>query len=163
MTLAVLVDGNNAFAFNLYQVLRESSGNVFFSPYSISEALAMTYAGARGQTEKIMGDALKFSLPQDRLHPAFNRLDLELKQRGKEAKGKDREGFRLHVVNAIWGQKGYQFLAQFLDTLAVNYGAGLRILDFIKEPEQCRITINEWVSDQTEGRIKDLIPQGAID
>ena len=123
----------------------------------------MTYAGARGETEKDMSGALDFTLSQDRLHPAFNSLDLQLKQRGQGAKGKDEEGFRLHVVNAIWGQKDYEFLAQFLDVLAQNYGAGLRILNFINETEQSRLAINKWVSDQTEERIKDLVPQGAID
>jgi len=160
--LAMLVDGNNAFAFNLYKVLRQKEANLFYSPYSISEALAMTYAGARGDTEKDMAEALNFNLSQDRLHPAFNSLDLQLKQRGEGAKGKDDEGFRLHVVNAIWGQKDYTFLTSFLDVLGQNYGAGLRILDFINETEKSRITINKWVSDQTEERIKDLVPQGAI-
>ena len=160
--LATMVDGNNAFAFNLYQVLRQKESNLFYSPYSISEALAMTYAGARGETEKDMAEALHFILSQDRLHPAFNSLDLQLKQRGEGAKGKDDEGFRLHVVNAIWGQKDYKFLGEFLDVLAQNYGAGLRILDFVNETEQSRLTINKWVSDQTEERIKDLVPQGAI-
>lgn len=160
--LAMLVDGSNAFAFNLYQTLRQRGANLFYSPYSISEALTMTYAGARGETEKDMAEVLTFSLSPDRLHPAFNSLDLQLKQRGQGAKGKDEEGFRLHVVNAIWGQKDYKFLAPFLDVLAQNYGAGLRILDFINETEQSRLTINKWVSDQTEERIKDLVPQGAI-
>ncbi|MBI2848451.1 MAG: serpin family protein [Chloroflexi bacterium] len=157
-----LVDGSNNFAFDLYETLRERQGNLFYSPFSISEALAMTYAGARGDTEKSTADALGFTLPQERLHPAFNSLDLQLKQRGQGAKGKDGEGFRLHVVNALWGQKGYAFLDPFLDILAENYGAGLRILDFIAETEPSRVTINQWVSDQTEDRIKDLIPQGAI-
>ena len=160
--LAMLVDGNNAFAFNLYQTLRQKGANLFYSPYSISEALAMTYAGARGDTEKDMAEALNFSLSQDRLHPAFNSLDLQLKQRGEGAKGKDDEGFRLHIVNATWGQKDYTFLTSFLDVLGQNYGAGLRILDFINETEKSRITINKWVSDQTEERIKDLVPRGAI-
>ena len=161
--LATLVDGNSAFAFDLYQALRDTEGNLFYSPYSISLALAMTYAGAHGETERQMADTLHFLLPQDKLHPVFNSLDLELASRGQGAKGKDDEGFRLHIVNAIWGQKDYSFLPAFLDVLAENYGAGLRILDFITEPEQSRITINNWVSDQTEERIKDLIPQGAID
>jgi len=161
--MGTLVNGNNSFAFDLYQVLRQSGENLFYSPYSISEALAMTYAGARGGTEKDMAGALHFTLAQDRLHPAFNSLDLQLKQRGEGAKGKDNEGFRLNVVNAIWGQKDYQFLGQFLDVLAENYGAGLRLLDFISETEPSRIMINKWVSDQTEERIKDLIPQGVID
>jgi serpin B len=160
--LTALVDGNNAFAFNLYQLLKQTGGNLFYSPYSISEALAMTYAGARGETEKDMAEALNFTLSQDRLHPAFNSLDLQLKQRGQGAEGKNGAGFRLDVANAIWGQKGYQFLAQYLDVLAQNYGAGLRIVDFIKQTEQSRVTINQWVSDQTQGKIKDLIPPGVI-
>jgi serpin B len=160
--LATLVDSNNAFAFDLYQALIQTGSNLFYSPYSISEALAMTYAGARGETEKDMAEALNFTLSQDRLHPAFNSLDLQLKQRGQGAKSKDGEGFRLHVVNAIWGQKDYGFLAQYLDVLAQNYGAGLRIVDFVKETEQSRITINKWVSDQTDEKIKDLIPPEAI-
>ena len=161
--LATLVEGNSAFAFDLYQALRNTDGNLFYSPYSISLALAMTYAGARGGTEKQMADTLRFLIPQSQLHPACNSLDLQLAQRGQGAKGKDGEGFRLHIVNALWGQKDFKFLSEFLDLLAENYGAGLRTLDFIGAPEQSRITINNWVSDQTEERIKDLIPQGAID
>jgi serpin B len=161
--LATLVNGNSTFALDLYQAIKERGGNLFYSPYSISLALAMTYAGARGETEQQMADTLCFTLPQDRLHPAFNSLDIELSRRGEGAKGKDEKGFRLNVVNAIWGQKDYKFLSGFLDVLAENYGAGLRILDFASAPEESRITINNWVSDQTEGRIKDLIPQGLID
>jgi len=162
--LADLVNGNSAFAFGLYHLLREEKdGNLFYSPYSISLALAMTYGGARGETEQQMADTLHFTLPQDRLHPAFNDLDLELAKRGEGAQGKDGQGFRLNIVNAIWGQQGYKFLPEFLDTLAENYGAGLRLLDFAGNPEASRVTINDWVSDQTENRIKDLIPQGIID
>jgi serpin B len=159
---ALLVEGNSAFAFDLYQALREQEGNLFYSPHSISVALAMTYAGARGQTAAQMAATLQFLLEQDRLHPAFNWVDAELASRGEGAEGKDDEGFRLNIVNAIWGQKDYGFLTTFLDVLAENYGAGLRILDFMTEPEESRITINEWVSDQTEERIEDLIPEGVI-
>jgi len=160
---SLLVEGNSAFAFDLYQALREKDGNLFYSPHSISLALAMTYAGARGETAQQMADTLHFNLSQDNLHPAFNNLDIELSERGLGAQGKDDEGFRLNIVNAIWGQKDYSFLPTFLDVLAENYGAGLRTLDFIKETEKSRVTINDWVSDQTEGRIEDLIPQGVID
>lgn len=159
---ASLVEGNSAFAFELYQALKGEEGNLFYSPYSISLALAMTYAGARGETAEQMAAALHFILEQERLHPAFNWLDAELARRGEGAKGKDGEGFRLNIVNAIWGQKDYEFLSDFLDVLAENYGAGLRILDFIKEAEKSRIIINNWVSKQTEGRIENLIPPGAI-
>ncbi|HDN78929.1 MAG: serpin family protein [Chloroflexi bacterium] len=163
--LAELVSGNNAFALDLYQALREKEGNLFYSPFSISLALAMTYAGARGETERQMADTLHFTLPQNRLHPAFNALELELTQRGKatgEQAEKSEEGFQLHIANAIWGQEGYKFLPEFLDTLAENYGAGIRLLDFQKAPEKSRQVINDWVSKQTEGKIKDLIPKGLI-
>lgn len=166
--LAAVANGNNAFAFDLYRLIRQEkqASNVFYSPYSISLALAMTYAGSRGQTEQQMTQALHL-LPQARLHPALNRLDLELAQRGKGAggkvaQGKDGQGFRLNIANALWGQKSYPFLPEFLDLLAENYGAGLRLLDFA-DPESSRATINKWVSDQTEGRIKNLIPPGVLD
>ena len=160
---ALLVEGNSAFALALYQALKGQKGNLFYSPYSISLALAMTYAGARGETAEQMADTLHFFLEQERLHPAFNWLDAELASRGEGAQGKDGEGFRLNIVNAIWGQKDYEFLTEFLDVLAENYGAGLRILDFITETEASRLAINQWVSDQTEGRIEELIPEGVLD
>jgi len=95
--LVTLVDGNNAFTFDLYEAIKEGDGNIFYSPYSISLALAMAYAGARGETEQQMADTLCFTLSQDRLHPAFNSLDIELASRGEGAKGKDEEGFRLNL------------------------------------------------------------------
>lgn len=161
--LALQVEGNSRFAFDLYHQLRQGDDNLFYSPYSISLALAMTYAGARGETEKQMADTLHFNLDQGRLHSVFNGLDIELNKRGEGAKGKDEEGFRLNIVNAIWGQEGYEFLSPFLDALAENYGAGLRTLDYVGAPEESRITINDWVSDQTNAKIKDLIAQGIID
>jgi len=162
---AELVGGNSAFAFDLYHLLKEKEGeeNLFYSPYSISLALAMTYAGARGETGQQMADTLHYTLPQDRLHPAFNHLDLELASRGEGAEGKDDGGFRLNIANTIWGQEDYTFLPEYLDTLALNYGAGMQLVDFIGDSEASRIAINNWVSDQTEGRIKDLIPKGVID
>jgi serpin B len=160
--LDLLIEGNSAFTFDLYQALKEQDGNLFYSPHSVSVALAMTYAGARGETAEQMAATLQFLLEQERLHPAFNWLDAELASRGEGGQGRDGKGFRLNIVNAMWGQKDYSFLPDFLDILAENYGAGLRILDFINETEESRLAINDWVSDQTEGRIEDLIPQGAI-
>ncbi len=162
--LSAVAEGNSAFAFDLYQRLVEEQGdqNLFYSPYSISLALAMTYAGARGETEQQMADAIHYTLPHERLHPAFNALDQALESRGKGAEGKDDKGFRLNIANAIWGQEGYPFLDAFLDTLAMNYGAGLRVLDFVEAPEKARVTINEWVSEKTEGKIEELIPRGVI-
>ena len=161
--MATLVDGNSEFAFDLYQVLKEGGGNLFYSPYSISVALAMTISGARGETEGQMADTLNFTLPQDSIHPVFNGLDMDLNSRGKGARGKDGGAFRLNIVNARWGQKNLKFLPEFLDVLSENYGSGLRILDFAAEPEPSRITINDWVSKQTKGRINDLVPPGIID
>ena len=156
---AALTTGNNAFAFSLYQYLSSQPGNLIFSPFSISEALAMTYAGAQGETAQQMASALHFTLPQDRLHPAFNALDQQL---NNPANGGSDQGFNLSVVNALWGQQGFTFLPAFLDTLSQNYGAGMRLLDFQNAPDPSRQTINNWVSDQTKQKIKDLLPQGSI-
>lgn len=162
---AVLAAGNRAFAVDLYQHVRTQADNIFISPHSISEALAMTWAGAQGNTATQMADALEFDLPQERLHPAFNELDLALASRGThttslpEANGVP---FVLRVVNAIWGQAAYPFNMPFLDTLAENYGAGLRVVDYSTAPEPARGTINQWVSDQTEGRIPELLPVGSV-
>ena len=160
--LSTLVEGNNAFAWDLYHEAARGTDNAFFSPYSISIALAMTYAGARADTETQIAEAMHFELPQDRLHPVFNSLDQVLSSRGEGAEGKDDEGFRLNVVNAVWGQRDFPFLTEYLDLLARNYGAGLRVVDFQSAPEESRVIINEWVEQQTENRIQDLIPEGAI-
>ncbi len=161
--LPTLITGNSAFAFDLYRTLKAEDGNLFYSPHSISLALAMTYGGARGETESQIADTLRFSLPQNRLHPAFSNLDLQLASRGEDVADRDGEGFRLNIVNAVWGQQDYEFQEAFLDVLAESYGAGVRPVDFIGAPEDSRATINDWVAETTEDRIKDLLPQGVID
>ena len=170
--ISMLVDGNTEFTFDLYRELKDSEGNFFFSPYSISTALAMTYSGARGETEQQMADTLHFTLSQARLHAAFSALADSIKERGKtmttvespegEMVQEEVDGFRLNIANALWGQKGYNFLSEFLDLLQVYYGSGLNTLDFINEPEESRLAINQWASDQTEGRIQDIIPPGVL-
>jgi serpin B len=160
--LQELVEGNSIFAFDLYQAIRAKDGNLFYSPYSISLALAMTYAGARAETASQMAESLKFSLAQEQLHPAFNQLDLALHSTGENVPDDVGEGFTLNIVNSLWGQDGYAFLPEFLDVLAENYGAGLRLLDFANAAEASRQLINEWVMEQTNDRIKDLIPAGVI-
>ena len=161
--LDALVAGNTAFTFDLYQELAlTNEGNLFYSPFSISQALAMTFTGARGNTEIQMADTLHFTLPGAQLHPAWNALDLALASRGQNAEASDGKGFRLNVVNSIWGMVGYPFEAPFLDTLALHYGAGMYLLDFAADPAGCTDTINTWVEDRTEGRIEDLIPPDAI-
>ena len=159
--LAELVAGNTAFAAALYRQARTTDGNLFMSPHSISTALAMTYAGATGTTATQLADALRFTLPPATLHAALNALDLALASRVTEATG-DTIPFRLRTANSIWGQDGFAFQAPFLDTLAVNYGAGLRVLDFAADPDGSRERINGWVEDQTNDKIKQLLPDGSI-
>ncbi len=160
--LQELAQGNGSFAFDLYQTLVSEEGNLFYSPYSISAALAMTYAGARGETERQIEDTLRFLLPQDRLHPAFNTLDSELASRDEGPGDEEGERFRLNIANAVWGQQDYEFLGPFLDILAESYGAGVRPVDFVGSPEESRVTINDWVAERTEDRIRDLIPPDII-
>jgi len=158
--IQALVDNNNTFAFDLYQSLQRQDGNLIYSPYSISLALAMTYAGARGATESQMAQTLHF-LPQDELHPAFNALDLQLAERGKAASDEETP-LQLNIANAVWAEQTYPFLQSFLDTIALNYDAGIRLADFVKQYESVRKEINSWVSDQTQDKIKDLIPEGVL-
>ncbi len=162
--LSELTTGNSAFAFDLYQALRGEPGNLFYAPFSISTALAMTYAGARNETEAQMAQTLRFTLPQEQLHPAFNALDLRLQNRASEGDGQGEDLFKLNIVNSLWGQIDFQYQADFLDLLAEHYGAELRLVDFIGETnrEEARLAINDWVSDQTEGKIEDLLPEGIL-
>jgi serpin B len=160
--LATLTAGNSAFALSLYQALSSQPGNLLFSPFSISETLAMTYAGARGETAQQMATVFHFTLPQDRLHPAFNALDQQLNPSGSAAQNASDQGFKLSVVNALWGQQGFTFLPAFLDILSQNYGAGMRLQDFKDAPEPSRQAINAWVSDQTQQKIQNLLPQGSV-
>jgi len=151
-----LVAGNSQFAFDLYAKLKDAPGNLFFSPYSMSTALAMTYAGARGETAKEMARTLHFELPAGKLHPAFAALMRIQNPAGKEG------SYQLSVVNALWGQKGYGFLDGFLALAQTHYGAGLRQVDFVGATEKARQTINQWAEKQTQEKIKDLIPKGVL-
>lgn len=159
---ATLAEGNATFAFELYAGAVGGDGNVFFSPFSLSTALAMTYAGARDVTATQMASALHFDLPQVQLHPAFNAVDLALASRNELAAPYSGQGVELTVANAIWGQRGFAFRDAFLDVLAANYGAGLRLADFSADPEAARAMINGWVERTTRNRIRDLLPQGSV-
>ncbi|MGE5124317.1 MAG: serpin family protein [Acidobacteriaceae bacterium] len=157
-----LASDNLAFTMDLYHQLASRPGNLFYSPYSISQAMAMVYGGARGRTEQQMALGMHFSLPQVRLHPAFNALDLELASRAEAVK-EGGQGFQLNIANATWGQSGFPFLSSYLDLLATNYGAGLQAVDFANNPEGARQEINDWVAKQTQDKIKDIVPEGDID
>jgi serpin B len=155
---AEVVREANAFAFDFYAQLRkEQAGkNIFYSPFSISSALAMTYAGANGNTATQMAKVMHFDLEEQELHPAFSDLTEELNERGKTA------NFRLAVANRLWGQEDYNFLQNFLEMNKLYYGAGIERVNFKKDPEGSRKTINAWIEKKTEDRIKNLIAPRAL-
>jgi serpin B len=153
-----LVAGNTNFALQMYAELAGAQrGNVFFSPYSISTALAMTYAGARGETEKQMAEVLGFGLPQRRLGPVFGALEKQLNQAG------DKGGYELNVANALWKQRDYSFLEEFFDLTRHTYGTAPQDVDFVNAAEEARRTINGWVEEKTKHKIKNLIGPGVLD
>jgi serpin B len=153
---------NADFAWAFYREILEPGENLFFSPHSLSVALAMTWAGARGTTETEMAQAMRFTLGQERLHVAFNALDLELSSRAESSSEAGPLPFALEVTNGLFGQVGFGFLDAFLDTLAQHYGAGIRLLDFAKETEASRLAINAWVKDKTNERIEELLAPGIL-
>jgi len=151
-----LVTGNSEFAVALYDQLARNDGNLFFSPYSISTALGMTYAGARGKTAEEMKTTLRFHLDPDKLHPAFGRLIAQLD--GEKTK----RFTQLRVANRLWGQRDYGFMPNFLKLTQTDYHAGLQEVDFVQDPEVARKMINAWVEKQTQEKIKDLMPAGTV-
>jgi serpin B len=154
--IAAVVKGDTEFALRLYGQLGKEEGNLFFSPFSISTALAMTYAGARGDTADEMAKALDFTVSQDRLHPAFAAVLAQINEGGKK------RGYQLSVANALWGQQGFGFLPDFLNLTRDRYGAGLHEVDFVNATEAARKLINAWVEKETQDKIKDLLPPGVL-
>jgi serpin B len=159
-----VVAGSTDFALKVFPLLDPSgNSNTAFSPYSIIQAFALAAPGARGNTLSGIEQALSFPLPQDSLNKALNKLDLLLTSEGTGSL--TAIGGQIPILrnaNAIWGQAGFFILPAYLDTLAVNYGAGLYLVDFNNATEDARGTINAWVEGQTNNRIQDLIPQGGV-
>jgi serpin B len=160
--LTSLSSDNTAFALAFYDLIRSEEGNLIYSPFSLSLALSMTLAGAETTTRTAMLEALQFSLEEDEIHPAFNALMLAID--ASQAIEEETEGgsFVLNIANSIWGQQGFNFEQAFLDRIALNYGAGIYTVDFAANPEPARVAINDWVEDETQEKIKDLIPPNAI-
>lgn len=155
---ASAVGSVGSFAVDLYKkIAAGTDGNLFFSPFSISTALAMTYAGARGNTGTQMASVLHFTLGQDVLHTAFGGLIGDMEAAGA------RDGYTLSIANSVWGQSDTSFETAFLAVLSDSYGAPLQEVDFISQPEPARLAVNVWVSEQTAGKIQDLLPSGSID
>ena len=171
----------SGFAFALWQGLRNdpsTTDNFVFSPTSISLALGMTYAGAQGNTASQMKSSMHVASTSDVYFRSLNWLDEQLESRadaalkqaqtmykssGSPGAAPDSANFRLHVVNATWGDRTFTFEQAYLDTLATDFGSGVHLADFRTQPDTERLAINAWVSQETLNRINDLIPQGAID
>jgi len=153
---APVVEGNTAFALDLHAKLRSKSDNLFYSPYSISAALAMTSAGAAGETLAEMTKVLHLPGDQAVAHAGFDALRQQL------LAGAARGDYQLNIANALWGQQGFPFRPDFLALTQKYYGAGLQQVDF-HNPEPARQTINRWVEQQTKDKINDLFQPGTID
>ncbi len=151
-----LVIGNNQFSVDLYSRLKDKKGSLFFSPYSISTALAMAYAGARDKTREEMAEALHFPVDSSELNREY--LNLQEHLRKLQEKG----NIELNVANAIWCQKGEKYLEAFLHTLEKYYHSGMHLVDFRTSPEEARQEINSWVEKETKEKIKNLVPRGAL-
>jgi serpin B len=178
-SLAAAVNANNAMAVDLYAHVLADSGsvNLLTSPISASLALTMTYAGAAGGTATEMAGALHFDPSLgDAIFDGQNALSQALAARGPAAlavaQRNAQEGnqaapkaadYDLHVVNSVWGEKTYTWQQPFLTTLAQSYGTGVYEEDFVHASEPARVAINDWVSSETNDKINDLLPQGALD
>jgi len=154
--LQAVVTGNSEFAMELYKNINasDSTKNIFFSPHSISTALSMTYAGARGNTAQQMADTMHFQLAPSDQHPAFGDLTAALQS--------DNKGYRLEIANALWGQQGYEFQPDFLALIQKYYKGGFNTVDFVNQTEVSRGIINRWVEQKTNDKIRDLLPQGSL-
>ncbi|MBD2481708.1 serpin family protein [Planktothrix sp. FACHB-1365] len=150
-----MANRNNIFALNFYQTLQGTEGNLFFSPYSISTAFAMTYAGARGQTEQQIAQVFGFS-PGEEFHVAFSDLERQLKA------GQQSDDVLLLSANSLYPQIKYPFLESFLALLDKYYQVKITAVDYEKDPQAARNTINQWVAEQTRNKINELIPPNAL-
>jgi serpin B len=155
--LPAVVEGGNLFAVDLYRKLGEGGGNLFFSPLSLSTALAMTSAGAAGETKEEMAEVLHFPVDVESVHPSIAALAESLDR------GSSVGGYQLNIANRLWGQPDFDFEEDFLAVCKEHYGAGFETLDFAKAPDKARETINGWVEKQTSDRIQDLLPPGSIE
>ena len=155
-----LARANNRFAVTFYSQVAEDAEqkNLFFSPFSIASALAMTCEGARGETARQMADVLELDMQRDKLRRSFRSLNSELNPE------KDEAAYQLTTANALWGQEGYEFRDAFVELTRRYYGAGLRRVDYRTGAgrEEAREVINSWVSEETQGKIDTLIARGAL-
>lgn len=152
-----IISGINQFGFDiLHKLSEEKILNLFFSPFSISSALAMTYAGTAGNTADEMRDVMYFGRQDPSFHKRFGALSAALQNSGEE-------DFKVSIANAIWVESQYKLLKSYQQIIKDYYHSEAREMDFIGAPEASRRFINQWVSEKTNDRIKDLLPSGSID
>ncbi len=152
---APVVEGGNQFALELYsKYAAADKENLFFSPYSISAALTMTYEGARGRTAEEMRQTLRLPDDKTQVRTAFTRLYDQINQRGTP--------YELSTANALWAQNNYHFLRSYFNIVTEQYRGTIANLDFMGNPEGSRQAINQWVADQTNQAIEELIEEGKI-
>lgn len=154
---ASLVEGNSAFALDLYAQLSSAPGNVFFSPYSISTCLAMTYAGARGNTAAEMARVLHFDAGDARLYGSFGKLQRQVSEAEKQP------GIELEIANALWAQKDEPLLPAFLKVANDDYQASVEQADFKTSADVVARKINQWVAQKTKDRIQEILSPGSLD
>jgi serpin B len=152
-----VADQANAFALSFYSRLRRQEGNLAFSPYSVFSALAWAYAGARGKTAQEMAQGLHLPLNLTQWPGDLAALNRDFSRKGNS------DGQKLLVANALWVQQGLQLLKEYLRVVQQPFAATLEEVDFERQTESARQTINEWVEKETQQRIKDLIPRGGVD
>lgn len=153
--IANVVEANNQFASDFYYHLKDKEeGNIFFSPYSISSALVMTYEGAKGETAEEMRSVFYFPEDDNIRRTEYAAMIDEINKKDKK--------YKLHTANALWAEKDYQFLDEYFEIVERYYKGKATNLDFKKNAEKARITINNWVEEKTNNKIKDLIPQGMV-
>jgi serpin B len=150
------VTGNTTFALDLYSHLAKGDeGNLFYSPYSISTALAMTYAGARGNTATEMEKVLHFEARQG-VHSPFKELQSRVNAIGEKGK------VTLNVANSLWPDRQYKFLDSFMYLVSKHYVATIKPIDFSNADLAAKL-INTWVEDKTNDLIKDILKASDID
>lgn len=170
-----VIEANNLFAIDLYNNYKSEGGNIFFSPYSISSALTMAYEGAMGNTAKEMQTALYLPDDKQKIHSDFVEINNNLNKTNKNYKLSvtnslwvrinnilNKKNYELSVANALWLQKDYTLINSYVDIVDTYYGGKVANLDFKKDTENSRITINKWIEDKTNNKIKDLIPKGIL-
>lgn len=161
--MQALSEANAAFAFNFYNQIKDKPGNLVFSPLSLSLALSMTMAGAQGTTLSEMQQALAVEGLGEAVHPSMNALLQALAaSEAEEDRKASGDPFQLNIANSTWGQAGFEINPAFLDLLAQHYGAGVYQVDFVQDAEAARQAINNWVSEETAGKIPDLIGEGVL-